>query len=72
MGDDDMPGPGQPEPRGKTDQEIFDEQIARASGKTVVMFGEQSPRLTGDAHGAQLFTSSKPDVGAIGCGSDAA
>jgi mono/diheme cytochrome c family protein len=109
MGDDDMPGPGEPEPRGKTDQQIFDEQIARASGKTVVMFGglgilaalvmstialvnstggktttvtvaaapaagqtaggEQAPQLTGDALGAQLFVSGKPDVGAIGCGS---
>ena len=109
MGDDDMPGPGEPEPRGKTDQQIFDEQIARASGKTVVMFGglgilaalvmsaialvnstggktttvtvaaapaagqtaggEQSPQLTGDALGAQLFTAGKADVGAIGCGS---
>ena len=109
MGDDDMPGPGESEPRGKTDQQIFDEQIARASGKTVVMFGglgilaalvmsaialvnstggktttvtvaaapaagqtaggEQSPQITGDALGAQLFTSGKPDVGAIGCGS---
>ena len=31
--------PDQPEPSGKTEQQIFDEQIARASGKTVVMFG---------------------------------
>jgi mono/diheme cytochrome c family protein len=109
MGGDDMPGPGEPEPRGKTDQQIFDEQIARASGKTVVMFGglgilaalvmstialvnstgggtttvtvaaapaagqtaggEQARQLTGDALGAQLFVSGKPDVGAIGCGS---
>ena len=39
MGGDDVPGPGQPEPSGKTDQEIFDEQVARASGNTVVIFG---------------------------------
>ena len=39
MGDDDVRGPSQPEPGGKTEQQIFDEQIARASGKTVVMFG---------------------------------
>jgi mono/diheme cytochrome c family protein len=109
MGGDDVPGPGQPEPSGKTEQQIFDEQIARASGKTVVMFGGlgilaalvmstialvnstggntttvtvpaapaagqtagggQSPQLTGDALGTQLFVSGKPDVGAIGCGS---
>ena len=31
--------------------------------------GGQSPQLTGDALGAQLFTAGKPDVGAIGCGS---
>ncbi len=109
MGDDDVRGPSQPEPGGKTEQQIFDEQIARASGKTVVMFGGlgilaalvmstialvnsttgstttvtvpaaasagqsagggQAPPLTGDALGAQLFVSGKPDVGAIGCGS---
>ena len=109
MGGDDVPGPDQPQPGGKTDQQIFDEQIARASGKAVVLFGAlgilaalvmstialvnstggktttvtaaaapaagqtagggQSPQLTGDALGAQLFTSGKPDVGAIGCGS---
>jgi mono/diheme cytochrome c family protein len=108
MGGDDVPGPGQPEPSGKTEQQIFDEQIARASGKTVVMFGGlgilaalvlstialvisaggntttvtvpaapagqaagggQSPQLTGDALGAQLFISGKPETGAIGCGS---
>jgi mono/diheme cytochrome c family protein len=109
MGDDDVRGPDQPEPGGKTEQQIFDEQIARASGKTVVMVGGvgivaalvlstialvisaggntntvtvtapaaagqtagggQSPQLTGDALGAQLFVSGKPDVGAIGCGS---
>ena len=39
MGGDDVPAPGQPEPSGKTDQEIFDEPLARASGKTVVIFG---------------------------------
>jgi mono/diheme cytochrome c family protein len=39
MGEDDVRGPDRPEPRGKTEQQIFDEQIARASGKTVVMFG---------------------------------
>jgi len=109
MDGDDVRGPGQPEPSGKTEQEIFDEQIARASGKTVVMFGGlgilaalvmstvalvisitrntttvtvpaapagtptagggQAPKLAGDALGAQLFVSGKPDVGAIGCGS---
>jgi mono/diheme cytochrome c family protein len=36
---DDVRGPGQPESRGRTDQQIFDDQIARASGKLVVMFG---------------------------------
>ena len=109
MDDDDVRGPDQPEPGGKTEQQIFDEQIARASGKFVVMVGGvgilaalvlstialvisaggntntvtvtapapagqaagggQSPQLTGDALGAQLFTAGKPDVGAIGCGS---
>jgi mono/diheme cytochrome c family protein len=111
MTDDDERGPGQPEPEGKTDQQIFDEQIARASGKAVVLFGglgilaalvmstialvnstggsstttvtvpaaasttgqsaggEQSPQLTGNALGAQLFVSGKPETGAIGCGS---
>jgi mono/diheme cytochrome c family protein len=39
MGDDDVHEPGQPEPSTKTEQEIFDEQIARASGKAVVMVG---------------------------------
>ena len=29
----------------------------------------QAPQLTGDALGAQLFVSGKPDTGAIGCGS---
>jgi mono/diheme cytochrome c family protein len=105
MTDDDERGPGQPEPEGKTDQQIFDEQIARASGKAVVLFGGlgilaalvmstialvnstggsstttvtvpaaasttgQSPQLTGNALGAQLFVSGKPETGAIGCGS---
>jgi mono/diheme cytochrome c family protein len=109
MGNDDVRGPDQPEPGGKTEQQIFDEQIARASGKFVVMVGGvgiaaalvlstialvisaggntntvtvtapaaagqtagggQSPQLTGDALGAQLFTAGKADVGAIGCGS---
>ena len=115
MDEDDVGGPDQPEPRGKTEQQLFDEQIARASGKTVVMFGGlgilaalvlstvalvisaskstttvrvaatptagqtagtgqsggsgQAPQLTGDALGAQLFVSGKPDTGAIGCGS---
>src|SRR6476646_4875791 len=109
MDGDDVRGPDQPEPGGKTEQQIFDEQIARASGKFVVMLGGvgilaalvlstvalvisaggntntvtvtapaaagptagggKSPPLTGDALGAQLFVSGKPDVGAIGCGS---
>jgi mono/diheme cytochrome c family protein len=108
MDDDDVDGPDQPEPGAKTDQQIFDEQIARASGKAVVMFGglgilaalvmsaialvnssgrstttvtvpaaaaagqttaAQPPKLTGDALGTQLFSSGKPDVDAIGCGS---
>jgi mono/diheme cytochrome c family protein len=40
-------------------------------GGTVILRagGGQSPQLTGDALGAQLFVSGKPDVGAIGCGS---
>ncbi len=109
MDGDDVRGPDQPEPGGKTEQQIFDEQIARASGKFVVMVGGvgivaalvlstialvisaggntntvtvtapapagrtagggQSPQVTGDALGAQLFTAGKADVGAIGCGS---
>ena len=108
MDGDDVRGPDQPEPGGKTEQQIFDEQIARASGKFVVMVGgvgilaalvlstialvisasdhdktvtvqaaapatQAAPAkahpLTGDALGAQLFVSGKPDVGAIGCGS---
>ncbi len=39
MDDDDVDRSEQPETSRKTDQQIFDEQIARASGKTVVMFG---------------------------------
>src|SRR5689334_7245122 len=39
MGDDDVREPDQPETRRKTDQEIFDEQIARASGKFIVQLG---------------------------------
>ena len=39
MDGDDVREPGKPEPRGKTDQEIFDEQIARASGKVIVQIG---------------------------------
>jgi mono/diheme cytochrome c family protein len=39
MAEDDVRGPGQPENRRKTDQEIFDEQIARASGKFIVQLG---------------------------------
>ena len=39
MDDDDAREPGQPEPTRKTDQEIFDEQIARASGKFIVQLG---------------------------------
>ena len=108
-------GPIGPSPAARPTQQLFDEQIARASGKTVVMFGGlgilaalvmstvalvisagkstttvrvaatpaagqtagtgqtgrsgQAPQLTGDALGAQLFVSGKPDTGAIGCGS---
>jgi cytochrome c oxidase subunit II len=39
MGDDDVREPDQPETRRKTDQEIFDEQIARASGKFIIQLG---------------------------------
>ena len=39
MDGDDVREPDQPEPAGKTEQQIFDEQIARASGKFVVMVG---------------------------------
>jgi mono/diheme cytochrome c family protein len=37
--DDDVRGSGSPESGAKTEQQIFDEQVARASGKAVVMFG---------------------------------
>src|SRR5947208_1250223 len=37
--DDDVREPGQPEPRRRSDQEIFDEQIARASGKFIIQLG---------------------------------
>ncbi len=110
MDDDDVRRPDQAEPSAKTEQQIFDEQIARASGKTVVMFGglgilaalvmsaialvnssggnhtttvtvpaaaiaghstgaAHPAPLTGNALGAQLFVSGKPDAGAIGCAS---
>ncbi len=110
MDEDDVRRPDQAEPSGKTEQQIFDEQIARASGKTVVMFGglgilaalvmsaialvnstggnhtttvtvpaaavaghstasAHPAPLTGNALGAQLFVSGKPDAGAIGCAS---
>jgi|SRR5450755_1847259 mono/diheme cytochrome c family protein len=39
MDEDDVREPGQPETRRKTDQEIFDDQIARASGKFIVQLG---------------------------------
>jgi len=39
MDDDDVRQPGQPETKRKTDQEIFDEQIARASGKFIIQLG---------------------------------
>jgi mono/diheme cytochrome c family protein len=39
MSEDEVREPNQPETRPKTDQEIFDEQIARASGKFVVQVG---------------------------------
>jgi mono/diheme cytochrome c family protein len=39
MDGDDVREPDQPAPGGKTEQQIFDEQIARASGKFVVMVG---------------------------------
>ncbi|MEO8687704.1 MAG: c-type cytochrome [Solirubrobacteraceae bacterium] len=113
MKDDATRGPEQDGPSGRSDQQIFDEQVARAAGKAVVLFGSlgilaalvmstvaliissngntttvtrtvtvpaastagqgtgggQAPALTGDALGAQLFVSGKPDSGAIGCGS---
>jgi mono/diheme cytochrome c family protein len=39
MSDDDAGETGRPETGRKTDQEIFDEQIARASGKAIVQIG---------------------------------
>ncbi len=109
MAGDDIGGPGRPEPGRKSDQQVFDEHVARVAGKAVVIFGglgilaalvmstialivssnqttttvtvaapspagkattsAQAPVLTGDALGAQLFVSGKPDTGAIGCGS---
>jgi cytochrome c1 len=39
MDEDDVRRPDGPEPSEKSEQQLFDEQIARASGKTVVMFG---------------------------------
>jgi mono/diheme cytochrome c family protein len=39
MDGDDVREPGQPETSSKTDQQIFDEQIARASGKVIVQIG---------------------------------
>jgi mono/diheme cytochrome c family protein len=39
MDEDDVREPGQPETTRKTDQEIFDEQIARASGKFIIQLG---------------------------------
>jgi mono/diheme cytochrome c family protein len=39
MDDDDVREPSRPETGRKTDQEVFDEQIARASGKFIVQVG---------------------------------
>jgi mono/diheme cytochrome c family protein len=39
MDEDEVREQGQPETRRKTDQQIFDEQIARASGKFVIQLG---------------------------------
>jgi len=39
MDDEGGRDPGQPETKRKTDQEIFDEQIARASGKFIIQLG---------------------------------
>jgi mono/diheme cytochrome c family protein len=39
MDEDDVREPGLPEIAPKTDQEIFDEQIARASGKFIIQLG---------------------------------
>jgi mono/diheme cytochrome c family protein len=111
MGDDDDPrGPDQQEPAGKSDQQIFNEQVARGTGTATLILaglgivaalvlstialvnstggnstttitapaqtsvgqstaGGQSPRLTGDALGKQLFVSGDRSVSAIACGS---
>lgn len=37
--DEDVREPDQPEPRPRSDQEVFDEQIARASGKFIIQLG---------------------------------
>lgn len=39
MEDDNVPEREQPEPGGKTDQQIFDEEVAQVAGKAVVLFG---------------------------------
>src|SRR5437868_14324806 len=39
MGGDDVREPGEPDARRKGDQEIFDEQIARSSGKFIIQLG---------------------------------
>src|SRR5664279_3022960 len=39
MDNDNVREPGQPETKAKSDQQIFDEQIARASGKFIVQLG---------------------------------
>src|SRR5437660_9880810 len=39
MAENDVGGPGKPETTRKSDQEIFDEQIARASGKFIIQLG---------------------------------
>lgn len=39
MNDDDVREPGQPGASRKTDQQVFDEEIARASGKFIIQLG---------------------------------
>ena len=39
MGEEDEPTPPESKAGGKTEQQIFDEQVARASGKAVLWFG---------------------------------
>ena len=39
MDDDDVGGPGRQEPSRKSDQQLFDEHVARVAGKAVVIFG---------------------------------